>query len=231
MQKTILDPIEAKTIELTNYIGKFDKNRFIPFFIFLLKADLGTKNKFLHLTSRVQQILYLLRLFLKIGNGSQGDLDCRNVENLLESIEKLYKEKFSDDQIIEYYDYNYRKSLAMTGTYLNYFLNSNLIYQEQIIDRIQGTFGSLKTNIFQQTGLSINDFIDFYIETAEISKNKFRHCYKIFLSQEKNQLDDGMTCYSENNTLFLPYSLPLELAISQSDYKLIGADKLEKMLS
>jgi hypothetical protein len=226
----IQDQLDQKTIEFINYIGQLNKNRFIPFFIFLLKADLGTENTFLNLSSKVQQVLYLLRLFLNKENGDIGDLDYQKIEKFLISIEELYINKFNNEVVDEYYNSSYKKSLAISGTYLNFFLNSSLVYQEQIIDRIQGTFGTLESYILQETGLSIDDYIQFYFETREISRKKFQNCYEMFLAQNVNEFEDGTTCYSKTNALFLPYSLPLKLAISKSDYKLFEADKLDKLL-
>ena len=225
------DQITKKTIELRDYAGTLDRNRFIPFFIFLLRSDIESKDTYLQLSSKVQQILYLLRLFLNEKNGNQKDIDFPKVQNFLETIEKLYKEKFADNQTIQYYDNNYKRSLSISGTYLNYFLNSSLVYVEQIIDRINGTFRRLSSTILQETGLFVDDYIQFYVETNEINKNKLQHCYNNFHSQEINKTQDGITCYSEKSELFLPYSLPLELAIFKSDYNLIEIDKLDKLLS
>jgi|GEM_PF-883112 len=225
------DPITNATNELTEYIRLFDKKIFVPFFIFLLKVDTGTGNTYLNLTSKVQQILYLLRLFLNKEEGNKTDIDYKKIENLLESIEESYRDKLADTQINDYYDNNYRKSLAITGTYLNYFTNSNLVFIEQMIEKINATFGPLTEFIFQQTGVTVDDYIRFYLESSEISQTKFQNCYEVYLSQVFDKTEEGITCWSEINNLFLPYSLPLKLAINKLDYKDFDIDKLEKLFS
>lgn len=133
MQKNKSNLITQKSQNLYNYISTLDKNKFLPLFVFLLKADRETPNYFLKLTPKVQQIFYVLKLFLCYSKGENKSIEFSKVEELLESIETLYKDRYVNIQINSYYDINYKKSISVFGTFLNYFTNSNLIYKEQII--------------------------------------------------------------------------------------------------
>ena len=156
MEKTNSNLITDKSQELYNYVSTLDKSKFVPLFIFLLKADRETSNHFLRLTSKIQQIFYLLKLFLGNTKDINSDIDFPKIENLLEEIEQGYKNRYNITQIESYYDESYRKSLAISGSFLNYFTNSTLVYTEQILDRIKGTFTNQETLIIKETGLSIN---------------------------------------------------------------------------
>jgi hypothetical protein len=231
MEKNDSNPITLKSQELFDYISTLDKSKFIPLFVFFLKADRETPHHFLNLTSTVQQILYVLKLLLNSSNGTNESIDFPKVESLLEEIETLYKERYAEVQLDSYYDINYRKSLAVSGTFLNYFTNSSLIYTEQIISRIIETYKPLETYIVQQTGLSISDYIDIFLETRTIVRNNFQRGYDKFELQQLIKNEDGITCYSQEKELFLPYTLPSEIAFLKSDYQHTNPDKLDKFLS
>lgn len=230
MAKTSNSKIDESILELVEYLNNFDKNTFIPYFIFLLWVDRLTSDTFLQLSSKVQQVLFLLHI-LNNNDEKSTDIDVQKIFSNLEIIENYYKDKFWKSKPVEYYDNKYKKSLVSSGTFLNYFLNSELIYIEQAISRIEDTFGNVGKQIEQFSGLTISDFVQFYVESKAISKEKFDFCYHEFISQNIDLSEDELTCFSNEKNLFLPYSLPHKMAISKSDYKNIKPDKLDKLFA
>ena len=225
---TLNSKIDKNTLELIEYLKNFDRSTFVPFFIFLLWADRLTGDTFLQLSSKVQQIIYLLNILNNSG-GKSTNLDVQEVFSKLETIENLYKDKFWENSPIEYYDDSYKKSLVSSSTYLNYFFNSELIYVEQAICRIEDTFRNVDKQIMLFSGLTVSDFIQFYLESKAISQEKFDLCYHEFTTQNIDLSKDGLTCFSNEKDLFLPYSLPHKMVISKSEYKNIDSEKLEKL--
>lgn len=231
MEKINSNLITDKSQELYNYVSTLDKSKFVPLFIFLLKADRETSNHFLRLTSKIQQIFYILKLFLGNTKGINSDIDFPKVENLLEEIEQGYKNRYDITQIESYYDESYRKSLAISGSFLNYFTNSTLVYTEQILDRIKGTFTNQETLIKKETGLSINDYIDLFFAIKTTAKNKFIETHEKFSSEHVNKSKDGIICWSEKGNLFLPYSLTQEISFQRNDVNYEVKEKLSKFLT
>lgn len=228
--------IEQLSNHLKTYITQFDIDKAIPLWIFFLNCQMKTDSKFIHLTSIVRQMAYLINLGLsdnKLGKGSIYDFS--EIEEMLDNIEGYYKEQYDHKEAINYYGEDYRKNLVTQTTYLNYYLNTPLVYIEQVIDRIQRTFLSLDDYINESIGVNINDLLSFYLETTQISTLKFRESYSDFINQNVDKKTDGIYCYpnseNESDIKFIPFHLVHQQTFSIDDYTGLDKYKIEKILS
>lgn len=228
--------IEQQSNNLKTYISQFDINKAIPLWIFFFNCQMKTESEFIRLTSIVRQMAYLINLSLSNSRkGKDSIYSFSEIVEMLENIEKYYKEQYDFKEVVDYYGETYRKNLVAQTTYLNYFLNTSLVYVEQVIERIQGTFSSLEDFISESINISINDLITFYFETTQISSLKFMECYSNFISQGVDKKADGTYCYpnseNENDTKFISFDLVNQQTFSIEDYKRLEKSKIKRILS
>ncbi|SHE90186.1 NERD domain-containing protein [Dysgonomonas macrotermitis] len=228
--------IEQQSSNLKVYISQFDINKAIPLWIFFFNCQMKTESKFIRLPSIVRQMTYLINLSLSNSRkGKDSIYSFSEIVEMLDNIEKYYKEQYDFKEVVDYYGETYRKNLVAQTTYLNYFLNASLVYVEQVIERIQGTFSSLEDFISESINISINDLITFYFETTQISTLKFMECYSNFISQDVDKNADGTYCYpsfeNESDTKFISFDLVNQQTFSIDDYKRLDKSKVKKILS
>jgi len=231
-----LQDIDQLSNNLKTYISRFDIDKAIPLWIFFFNCQMKTDSKFIRLTSIVRQMAYLINLSLSNEKAGKEPLySFSEIVEMLENIEKYYKEQYDFTSVIDYYGETYRKNLVTQTTYLNYFLNTSLVYVEQVIERIQRTFLSLDDFINKSISISINDLLTFYFETTQISSLKFMECYSNFISQNVNKNTDGVYCFpsseNEGDIKFISFDLVSQQVFSVDDYKKLDKYKVKKILS
>ncbi|NCC08931.1 MAG: hypothetical protein EOM31_00205 [Bacteroidia bacterium] len=228
--------IEQLSKDLKTYISKFDINKVIPFWIFFFNCQTKTESKFIPLSSMVRQMAYLINLSLSnYKTGIESPCSFSEIVEMLENIEKYYKEQYDFTETVDYYGETYRKTLVTQTTYLNYFLNASLVFVEQIIERIQRTFSPFDDFINESINISTNDLIDFYLETTQFTSLKFEECYSNFINQNINKNTDGVYCYpnskDESDRKFISFDLTNQQTFSIDDYKRLNKYKAKKILS
>jgi len=163
--------IEAKSKELKDFVGQFETSMFL--------GDISSLMQFIRFDNQIEslqglsspqrQLLYLAGLNISSPTKSTetlkaqySDDEFKHIKKMLIEIEEGYEQFFypKPGDIIDE-DWKIKRKVAMP-TFLSYFNQGLLNYEEQIIERIEEYFSPFETEIKQYFGLSIKDFIDIY---------------------------------------------------------------------
>lgn len=163
--------LEKKSTELKNLVSQFDTPMFL--------GAIGSMMQFISaenhstsldgLSSPLRQLYYVSCLNLtsqidpKITLKSQfSDEEWTQIKNLLIEIELGYQQLFypkNDAEITE--EWINRRKVAMPS-FLSYFNQGALNYEEQVIERIIDYFTPFNVEIKDHFGIEINEFIEIY---------------------------------------------------------------------
>jgi hypothetical protein len=162
---------------LKELVSKYETSEFLTFLAgILLQIPQRHTNPFLkNLMSPMRQLFFLGLLNLNRDSTEEkrgfSKKDWEEMSSLLHEIEMEYffllgfpksgKETLEDIEKI---------SVTMP-TFMNYFFNGPLAYQEQEIERIEKVFKDYEPRIVQLLGISFNDFIVFYDLLSETANN------------------------------------------------------------
>ncbi len=230
----VLDKINVRTRELQELLSTIDRKTAIPVFLILGYASLMSSFKFDHLVSRVKQIAYVIRLLLN----SDGHCEMCNEEvdaitDLLNEIQDLYWNIHDDGSKLtkDFLSNSQKKILVAQSCYANNYYNTELLYQEQEIDRIRRIFTPFDKKIVENEGYSVEQLINFYIETNRLIFEKAEIGIKILLHSNQ-PIQHSISFISEDLTdsFYLSMSLYEEFLISSQDYKMIETSMAEKLL-
>ncbi|GEO06683.1 hypothetical protein AAE02nite_43470 [Adhaeribacter aerolatus] len=163
--------LEQKSKELKNIVAQFDTSLFL--------GDLSSMKQFISfdnpidslkgLTSPLRQLYYVAGLNATSNPNSGNNLrnkfseeDWLQIKSLLIEIEEGYVQYFLPEESTEINeDWVKRRRVAMPS-FLNFFNQAALNYEEQVIERIKLYFTPLEKEIINHFGLSIEDFISIY---------------------------------------------------------------------
>lgn len=231
----ILTQINTETQKLSKVVNKLDSSSAISVMTLLLKLCLHTKGYSLPLLSKVKQIGYLISLCLTSkGDRLVTDKDIKLIFESLQNIENLYRQiHYGTDDLEQYYGVEYRKELVALAAYEVCFFNGELVYFEQIIDKILFTFKNDEQRIIQQTGFSLNDYINFFLESHELSLKRIQDILQILKIQNFEGIADNVIhSYSDTNpSELLPVRLSKRLCISVNDYQVLEVEKAASLLN
>nr|WP_321485562.1 hypothetical protein [uncultured Draconibacterium sp.] len=163
--------ITEKSEELKEFISQFDTTMFLGDISSLMPyIKFGNPMQTLNgLSSPQRQLLYLAGLNITSKQPDQDKLkdhftddEFEHIKKLLNEIENGYVEFFypKPDDIIDE-DWKTKRMAAMP-TFLSYFNQGLLNYEEQIIERISEYFTPFNTEIQNHFGLNVIEFIDIY---------------------------------------------------------------------
>lgn len=163
--------LTSKSEELKEFVSQFETTMFLGDISSLMphikfNSPMPTLQG---LSSPQRQLLYLAGLNVsseqpeaeKLKN-QFSDEEFEHIKKLLNEIEQGYEEFFfpkPDEEIDE--DWEKRRMVAMP-TFLAYFNQGLLNYEEQIIERIIEYFSSFNSEIQEHFKLNLTDFIDIY---------------------------------------------------------------------
>lgn len=180
-----MNKIESLSKELKQKVSVYSKESFLGKLNFIMQIHHKNRSEIIrdrkssfYLSSPARQLTYLVSIYLSIeAHGNQKFEYEKQVEvfKLLNLIEKEYQNIFASEiesRKNEFDEEQFKKMLVTTSTFLDYFLNANLNYIEQDIERIVDTFSSYNTLIERRTGLRLEDFILFFNSTIEVSRTK-----------------------------------------------------------
>lgn len=233
--KERLELITKKTRELRELVSTIDKRTAIPAFIVILYSTLMVPDySFDILKSRVKQIAYLIRLFLSSGGHSEVSTnDVQEISILLNEIQDLYHTIHDDGEelVPGFLSNEQKKALVSQACYASNFYNTELLYQEQELDRIERVFGPFDQVIQEHEGFSIEQITMFYIDTNRLAFEKAEHGIKKILAS-KVETSHSIRFVTENNDeqFFMPLSVYHDYLISAKDYTLIDYTLAERLL-
>lgn len=163
--------LETKSKELKEFVSQFETKTFLGEISSLMNFirfnnPINTLNG---LSSPQRQLYYLAALNVtsnldssKILKKKFNNSEFDHIKKYLIEIENGYnqfffpksKELFENDWV--------QKCAVSMPTFLSYFNQGQLNYEEQILERISSYFGIFDTEIFNHFGLTVNDFIAIY---------------------------------------------------------------------
>lgn len=161
------DRVTTLSQKLKTLIGQYHFSSFIAHFCFLSNGHWRQQTGIVKLRSPVRQLIYLMNLHHSTGFCGQklffvASSDYDRIIDLLNEIEQCYgftaewliKNKISKEDATRLFVTN--------TTFLNYYLNAPLSFFEQDIERIKETFKHVEQEIVEATGLTIQDFVNFF---------------------------------------------------------------------
>lgn len=172
--------LAQKSKELKDFVSQFETTMFlgdISSLIQFIRFD-SPINSLKGLSSPQRQLLYIAALNVtsaiddtKAMKAQYSDEDFEHIKVLLNEIENGYEQFFypkPDDLIDE--DWKMKRMVAMP-TFLGYFNQGLLNYEEQIIERIEEYFKPFEKEINNHFNLSVADFIDIYNFIDQVPNN------------------------------------------------------------
>jgi hypothetical protein len=173
--------LEAKSRELKELVSTYDTQWFLGDLSGLMKsiANGTAQDQLGHLSSPLRQLYFLGGLLVSSdsANGkeiqySKGKWD--RIVQLLNEIEREYDNLFfpnTDKEIDD--EWKKIRSVAMPS-FLSYFNQGPLNYEEQTINWVHDLYSQLDDTIEAETGLKTTDFIFFYNNLDDLVQRKFQ---------------------------------------------------------
>lgn len=232
--KETLEQITRKTRELREMLSTIDKKTAIPVFIVLLYSSLMSEYRFDILKSRVRQVGYLIRLLLSSeGHCEITTNEVEDISILLNEIQDLYhiihdgSEEFTQNVLTE----EQKKALIAQASYASNFYNTELLYQEQELDRIERVLGPFNKLIQEHEGFSLDQIVLFYIDTNKLAFEKAEKGLRKLLNS-REQVPHSISLVTENydEQFFMPLSVYQDYLFSAQDYTLIETSLAERFL-
>lgn len=163
--------LEQKSKELKELVSQFETTMFLGEISSMMQF-ISVENppqSLKELSSPLRQLYYLAGLNLTSTVNPLTPLrpqftkeEWDKMKELINEIELGYQEFFypeTEDEVDE--EWKMRRMIAMP-TFLNYFNQGPLNYEEQVIERVIEYFTPFNSEIKAQFGIEVNDFIDIY---------------------------------------------------------------------
>jgi hypothetical protein len=173
--------LEAKSQELKEIVATYNSQWFLGGLAFLTTciANGSAQDQLGQLTSPLRQLYFLGGLMLNTGSGSGGEVQFipktwNKIVELLNEIESEYDKLFfpkPDEEIDE--EWRKIRQVAMPS-FLSYFNQGPLNYEEQTINWIRDLYGLMNVGIEAKIGVGIEDFVEFYEAVDALNQTKFR---------------------------------------------------------
>ena len=177
--------------ELSSLIRDFRKDSFLPYLTQMTTHidQRETSEVFKNLMSPMKQFVYLTDLFFSVETGGDkvgfSEEEWDKITYLLNEIEMTY---FVD---IGFYNENIKDnpdldkiSVSLT-TFLNYFGNTQLSYDEQTLERLQRNCGGFEKEVKELLDFSVTESIIFSNHIKNLINKKYTDCYHYFLNQDE----------------------------------------------
>ena len=177
--------------ELSSLIKDFQKDSFLPYLTQMTTHidQRETSEVFKNLMSPMKQFVYLTDLFFSVETGGNrvgfSKDEWEKITILLNEIEMTY---FGD---IGFFDENIKDSpnldkvsVSLTS-FLNYFNNAQLSYDEQTLERLKRNCGNFDKEVKKHLGFSVSESILFCSHIKNLINKKYTDCNFYLLNQEE----------------------------------------------
>lgn len=169
-------------MELKELISRFGHRSFTANLCYMSNAHVRQRSGQVKLKSPVRQLMYLVNLYHATdfkGNEiyTVTSNDHKRIVRLLNEIERGYGYNASLAGQKELSEGELNRLIVTNSTFLNYYLNAPLSYLEQDIERIRKTFQHFEPFIISETGLGIDDYINFFIILANLEIEYFNRYF------------------------------------------------------
>lgn len=173
--------LEAKSQELKDLVSAFDTQWFLGDLTKLMKsiASGRAQDQLGELSSPLRQLYFLGGLLVSSDNANGNDIQYTHekwnkIVELLNEIEREYDKLFfpkPDEEIDE--EWKKIRQVAMPS-FLSYFNQGPLNYEEQAINWVKDLYSQLDETIEAETGVKTSDFIKFYNSLDDLVQRKFQ---------------------------------------------------------
>ncbi len=184
--------LEEKIKELQELMAGYDTTAMLKFitFAFLQMEQRHDSPVLKDLPSPMRQLFYAADLSLTTPK-STGEPkyayqyetwseDWEKIKKLLIEIEQQYIVNMVEIAEAENMDEQF---LAAAPTFMNYFLNGELSYQEQAIDKLEKMFAKNESFLLSETGVTAKDVVLFFDRVTELMNDKLN----VFLDPTRPQ--------------------------------------------
>lgn len=160
--------IEEKIIKLKEIVSKYESEEFLTLISgILLQMPTRKDNPFLQkLMSPMRQLFFLGHLHLERNQtGDKKGIDENEwdeIATLLHEIEIAYFLMLGFPKSGNESDEEIEKIKVTMPTFMNYYFNGPLSYQEQEIEKLEQIFKGFENKIMEDFGLPIADFVSFF---------------------------------------------------------------------
>lgn len=173
--------LEAKSQELKEIVATYDTQYFLGNLSGLSKhIAKGTANDQLGKLSSPMRQLYFLAGLMMSSNPSKGieiqysHEEWDKIVELLNEIEREYDKLFFPNTPEEVTaEWKHARQVAMPS-FLSYFNQGPLNYEEQVINWTRDLFSPMDNHIEKTTGVKTEDFIRFYENIDKLNQNNFQ---------------------------------------------------------
>lgn len=196
--------VEQKSRELKEFVGQFKSDQFISELAYLLTlvGDGPIPYQPFHLLHSPMRQLYYLGALNITSEINQNNVAYEfkpeiwmKIIRLLNEIDKGYDDLFIDKTKIA--DENELEKIKVAlPTFLNYYNTGPINFEEQEIERIEKYFSPFRTEIENQFGLTLNDFIGIYNEIDEIL---YKQLNKILTLKNNPECEEFWIKMRQNN--------------------------------
>lgn len=173
--------LESKSQELKALVSTYDTQWFLGDLSGLMKniAAGRAQDQLGKLSSPMRQLYFLGGLLVSSDDSNGTDIQYtpdkwNQIVELLNEIEREYDKLFfpkPDEEIDE--EWKKIRQVAMPS-FLSYFNQGPLNYEEQTINWVNDLFSQLDDTIEAETGVKVNDFIQFYNNLDDLVQRKFQ---------------------------------------------------------
>ncbi len=173
--------LEAKSEELKAIVATYDTQWFLGGLTFLTTciANGSAQDQLGQLSSPLRQLYFLGGLMLSSDSKPGGEVQFipekwNKIVKLLNEIEREYDKLFfpkPDEEIDE--EWRKIRQVAMPS-FLSYFNQGPLNYEEQTINWIRDLYGPMNVEIEAEIGVGVEDFVEFYEAVDTLHQTKFR---------------------------------------------------------
>lgn len=177
--------------DLSTLINDFKKDSFLPY-VFQMVTHIEkreTSEAFQHLMSPMKQLIYLVDLFFCVeSQGSKIGLskeEWNKITLLLNEVEMTYFAEigFYEDDMKNHPDLD-KVSVSLLS-FLNYFCNAQLCYEEQTLERLEKNCGQFNDEVKKLLGFSISDAVIFSRHIKDLINKKIALCNYYALHPEQ----------------------------------------------
>ena len=193
--------LESKSQELKELVSQYNEDWFLGDLWFTIHSGRErSMDQLAKLSSPQRQLYYLagLTMSTKPEKGAEAYFEMEKwnrIVNLLNDIEQEYYKLFIHEDSETEIDENWikRRQVAVPS-FLSYFNQGHLNYEEQMINWIQKLYIPLNATIQSELGVSTEDFINFYKNIDKLVQTNFRAH-----STNPELLRDGWDKYTKLN--------------------------------
>lgn len=161
--------LESKSKELKSFLKKYDTQSVLGHLSFLMTCitNGAAHDELGKLGSPMRQLYYLAGLMMTEESEGTNEIqfseeDWQYIVELLIQIENEYFQLFMPEKSEEVTEEWKKKVGVAMPTFLSYFNLGPLNYEEQLIEQIGGTYSVLNDVIFGKTGVTTEEFLQFY---------------------------------------------------------------------